>query len=189
MIRNLLVVLALVPAALSGQMRMSLDWANFPVEMERFVESEPGSGQYATAGTFNGVGSMYLSATKKVIDFKGLRIIELGYLGQEPDDKYEFRHESFTIGSLIAVGGGEYAFQATNDGPLDRTVTGKIRIAVGSSRINGTVQEFQMEEHGQVLKGVMNRYVLPRTPAGLTMLKKYDEIFFGGNFAAMEFAR
>src|SRR6266542_2644649 len=69
--RQLLMVLALLPAVLSGQARKTIDWANFPVEMEKFIEGE--SGRYATVSTFNGVGNMYFSATKKVIDFKGLR--------------------------------------------------------------------------------------------------------------------
>ena len=178
MIRYLLIVCALVSTVLFGQTR-TINWASFPVEKERFFEGEPD--RYATVGRFDGVGMMYFSPTKKLVEFKGFRSIDVPYLGQEPDDKYEFRHESFTIGSVIPIAEREYAFQAVSDGPFARTVTGKIRFSV-----ERRVEEFQMDEHGQMLKGVMNRYVLARSAAARAMLKKYDDVFFGGNYVAVE---
>lgn len=181
------VAAVLVPAVLSGQTR-TINWASFPVEREKFIEAEPG--RYAAVGTFDGVGMMYFSPTKKVTEFQGLRRIELPYLGQEADDKYEFRHESFTIVSVIPTGEREYAFQAINHGgPFARTVTGKVRFSLQLGWIGccaGIIEEFLMDEHGQTLKGVMNRYRLPRSTASKAMLKKYDEVFFGGNYVALE---
>jgi hypothetical protein len=172
----------------SPRKTLTLDWAEFPVEMEKFSEAEPG--KYANVGTFSGVGNMYLSVSRKLIELKGLRVIEIPFLGQEIDDKYEFRFESFTIESVIPTGAGEYAFQAINNGRFARKITGKIRLVPPQGLgVSTRVEEFLMEEHGQAIEGVMNRYVLPRSVASKAMLKKYDEVFFGGNFVALDIQR
>jgi hypothetical protein len=108
-------------------------------------------------------------------------------MGQEADDKYEFRCESFTIESVILVGDGEYAFQAKRGGLFPRIVTGKIRFSLAKSGLFGTIEDFRMDEQGQTLKGIMNRYVLPKSAESKAMLQKYDEVFFGGNFVALDF--
>ena len=130
---------------------------------------------------------MYVSAENRIISFKGLRRIHLPYLRQQADDKYEFRFEQFTLESIIRIGPREYAFQGVNQGPFDRTVTGRVRFS--DERLGATVQEFTMEEHGQELSGVMTRYTLPKSKKATAMLKRYDEVFFGGNWVAVEPSR
>ena len=65
-------------------------------------------------------------------------------------------------------------------------VTGRIRVTVSPSGVSGRVDEFLMEEHGQSIKGVMNRYRLAQSPAAQAMRKTYNEVFLGGNVVALE---
>ena len=103
---------------------------------------------------------IYLSATKRLIQFDGFRKIGLPHLGQRPENNYELHHETFQVRSMIRVADGRYAFEAISDGPFGRTVTGKIRYGYAESRRNLVIAEFQMDEHGQTIEGVMNRYSL-----------------------------
>jgi hypothetical protein len=180
-------VLVLVAASAVFGEDPTIDWASFRVEREAFFEATPGT--YGTAGTFGGIGLMYFSPGKKLIEFKGLRTIEIPYMGQEPDDKYELKFESFVITGMAPITTFEYAFQARNAGPFSRTVTGKIRFSVAKSGLVGQIENFQMEEHGQTISGVMNRYYLPRSEIARVMFNKHDDIFFGGNHVALEFAK
>ncbi|MDZ4183824.1 MAG: hypothetical protein U1D97_02455 [Desulfuromonadales bacterium] len=164
-----------------------IDWASFRVEREAFFEASPGT--YGTAGNFAGIGLMYFSPSKKLIEFKGLRTIEIPHMGQEADDKYELKFESFVITSMSTIGKFEYAFQARNAGPFSRMATGKIRFSVAKSGLVGQIEDFQMEEHGQTTQGVMNTYYLPRSEIAKAMFKKHDDIFFGGSYVALEFAK
>jgi hypothetical protein len=164
----------------------AVDWITVAAEREAFLEGQPG--QYATTGTFDGIGMIYLSVSKRIIEFKGFRRITLPHLGQQPGNAYEVHSESFTIRSLIRVADTEYAFQGVSDGPFGRTVTGKVRYSVTTSGLVGTVEEFLLEEHGQQIKGVMNRYSMARSAPALEMLKRYAEVFLGGNYVALDFA-
>lgn len=164
----------------------TFNWASFPVEREIF--SAATSGNYGTVGAFGGIGKIYFSPEKKVIVFSGMRTIEIPYLGQEPNDKYELKFESFTIVEMISIGKFEYAFFATNNGPFNRTVTGKIRFSIAKSGLFGIIEDFQMNEHGQTIKGVMNKYYLPKSEPAKAMLSKYEDIFFGGYYVVLEFA-
>jgi hypothetical protein len=165
-----------------------LDWASLPVEREEFFEQGT-TREYATTGRFGGIGMMYLSASRKVLIYNGLRRIGVPHLGQERDDLFEFKQESYTIRSLIRTDNGEYAFEAVNDGPFDRTVTGKVRYSLSKSGLFGLVDEFQMEEHGQTIKGMMNRYSLPKSAEAQRMLSKYTEVFFGGHYVALDLGK
>ncbi len=129
---------------------------------------------------------LYFSPSKRTIEIEGLKSISIPFLGQEPDDTYEFHHETFTLTSVIRIGDGEYAFQGTNDGPFSRMVTGRIRVTVSPTRVSGRVDEFLMEEHGQAVTGVMNTCRLAPSPAAQAMLKTYDEVFLGGNWVALD---
>jgi len=182
----LLVVLQLIGPFQSGH-APDFMWATVTVEMTAFFEQTPG--EYGTSGKFDGVGMMYLSPEQKSLIFKGLRKISIRYLAQEPDDEYEFYQESFSLRSIIRTADGEYALEATSENAFGRTVTGKIRYSIVGSGLgrSGAVTEFRLDEHGQVMKGVMNRYALARSPEALAMLKKYDAIFFGGNYVALGF--
>ena len=180
----LLLLFFAVPSESFGQ-DTTVDWASFPVECEMFFKSTPSN--YSTDGVFGGIGMMYFSASKKVIKFKGIRTIEMPHIGQKPDDKYEFKSESFAITAMIPIDKLEYFFEATNTGPFARIVTGTIRFSLSKSGLSGHLEDFQMAEHGQTLRGVMNRYYLPKSEFAKTMLKKYDDVFFGGNYVALEF--
>ncbi len=182
----LLVILSL--GAVQGPTRIpAVDWATVAVEREAFGEGQPG--QYATVGKFDGIGMLYLSVTKRLLEFKGLRRISVPYLGQQPENAYEIHHETFAISSIIRVSDNEYAFEGVSDGPFRRSVTGKLRYSVARSGLGGTVEEFQLDEHGQVIKGIMNRYSIAKSAQGVAMLKKYAEVFLGGNFVALDFER
>lgn len=165
---------------------LTIDWASFSVEREAFFEATPG--KYGTAGTCDGIGLMYFSPTKKLIEFKGLCAIEIPHMGQEADDKHELKFESFTITAMVPTGRTEYAFQARSTGPFSRTITGKIRFAFTKSGV-GRVESFQMAEHGQTIKGVMNRYHLPKSMDAKAMFRKYENIFFGGNYVSLGLAK
>jgi hypothetical protein len=165
----------------------AIDWASFRVEREAVFEASPGT--YGTAGSFGGIGLMYFSPSKKLIEFKGLRTIEIPHMGQEADDKYELKSESFVITAMSQISKFEYAFQARNAGPFSRMATGKIRFSVAKSGLVGQIEDFQMEEHGQTIRGVMNRYYLPRSEIAKAMFTKHDDIFFGGGYVALEFAK
>jgi hypothetical protein len=168
--------------------RMTLDWASFPVERESFRVAE--RGQYSTSGAFAGVGMMYVSLTRKTIQFKGLARIELPHLGQGPTTKYEFWFETFAIESIIPLAAEEYAFEAVREGPFPRRLTGKVRISVPTPGLPvGKVEDFVAQEHGTAIQGVMNRFSLVSTPAAKALLKKYDDVFFGGHYAALEPAK
>jgi hypothetical protein len=164
--------------------RPNIEWASFAVERAGY-EADEKSRKYSTIGTFDGVGMLYFSPAKQKIEFKGFRAIRLPYLGQDRNDKFELRAESFATTSVISLGSGEFAFEATVEGPFPRTVTGRIRIKVAPSAVAATVVDFEMSEHGDVYEGIMTRYTLPTTTAGRAMLQKFDEVFFGGNFVAL----
>jgi hypothetical protein len=161
-----------------------IEWASFPVERLAY-EADEKAGRYSTTGAFDGVGMLYFSPPKDKIEYKGLRSIHIPYLGQEANDKFEFRAESFATTSVINLGDGEFAFEAIVQGPVPREVTGRLRIKITPSAVAATVVEFRMDEHSEVFDGVMTRYTLPASSASREMLKKYDEIFFGGNFVAL----
>ena len=181
-----LLLLFVVASEAFGQ-DATIDWACFPVECEAFFEETLGN--YATFGAFDGIGMMYFSPGKKVIEFKGLRMIEFPYMGQESDDKYELKFELFAITAIKSIGKYEYTFQATNGGPFPRTATGKIRFSLTKSGLFGHVEDFQMDEHGQTLRGVMNRYYLPKTTLAKALFKKHEDVFFGGYYVALEFVK
>jgi hypothetical protein len=166
--------------------KATIDWASFPIEIEAFSETVPGN--YGAAGFFAGIGMIYFSPNKKIIQFKGLRKIEIPYMGQEPDDKYELRFESFAITSIIPINEFEFTFYATKNSPFHRTLTGKIIFSISKSGLYGSIKDFEMDEHGGKLQGVMNRYYLPKSESCKSMFKKYEEVFFGGNYLALDFS-
>jgi hypothetical protein len=168
----------------SAQTWPRLDWASFAVERTAFLEAEPG--RYGRAGKFDGIGMMYFSVPRMAIEFKGIKRIELAHLGQEANDKYEFASESFTIWSIKPTRQGEYVFEAVRDGAFARTANGTIRFAIPRSGVSGSIEYFHLEEHGQQIQGAMNQYTLPTLPIARDLLKKFDEIFFGG-YVALEF--
>ena len=46
-----------------------------------------------------------------------------------------------------------------------------------------------MEEHGHTVRGVINRYYLPKSELAKAIFKKHEDVFFGGNYVALEFAK
>ena len=90
------------------------------------------------------------------------------------------------MNTTIRTGDGEYAFQGTNNNWYGRTITGKIRIARRPGAPTGTVVEFLLEEHGQTLPGVMNRYALTHSPTAKALLQKYSEIVLDRNWAEFD---
>jgi hypothetical protein len=182
--RALLILMSLVMAPLAAAERPEIEWASFPVERLAYQPDEK-TAKYSTTGTFDGIGMLYFSPAKKKIEYKGLRSIRIPYLGQESNDRFELRAESFVTTSVISLGNGEFAFEAVVQGPFERTVTGRLRIKAAPPAFAATVVEFRMDELGDLYEGVMSRYTLPASDTALAMLKKYDEIFFGGNFVAL----
>lgn len=182
--RPLVALVLLTIGAGAAAQRPDIAWASFAVERTAY-EADEKTGRYASTGSFDGVGMLYFSPAKQKLEYKGFRAIRIPYPGQERDDKFEVRVESFATTSVINLGGGEFAFKAIAEGPFARAVTGRIRIKIAPSAIAATVTEFRMEEHGDMYDGVMTRYTLPMTTAGRAMLSKLDEIFFGGNFVAL----
>ncbi|MGE4545399.1 MAG: hypothetical protein AB7D06_14955 [Pedobacter sp.] len=166
--------------------KVAIDYARFPVEMEAFFEEEPG--YYSTNGEFAGIGMLYFSLSKETIEFRGFRAIGFPYQGQEADDKYEICFETFIIESLIPVEDLEYAFQARSNRSR-RNVSGKIKVSPKQSGLHGTLEAFHMEEHGERLQGVMNRYSLPKSDASKIMLDKYGEVFLGSKYVALDFSK
>src|SRR5262245_61810466 len=156
----------------------ALDWATIAVEREAFFEDKPG--EYGTTPKFDGVGLLYISASRKSILFRGLRRIATPHLGQPRNAEFEFHQESFTLKSFVAEADG-WTFEAVNDGPSARRVTGVLRYTPSKTAGVGTVIECKLEEHGQTIKGVLNRYVIAKSSAATSLLRKLDNVFFGGN--------
>jgi hypothetical protein len=162
---------ASVPAA-------DLDWATVVVEREAFFEEKPG--EYGTKGQFDGVGMLYISGARKTILFRGLRRIATPHLGQPRSAQFEFHQESFTIHSLAPDGSG-WTFEGVNDGPSGRRVTGQLRYTPSKTAGVGTVAAFRLEEHGQTIRGVLNRTSLAASSTATSMLRRFEAVFFGGN--------
>jgi hypothetical protein len=161
----------------------ALDWATVAVERQAFFEDKPG--EYGTTGKFDGVGMLYVSASRKSILFRGLRRIATPHLGQPRSAEYELHQESFTLQSIVAEGQG-WTFEAVNDGPSARRVTGVLRYTPSKAAGVGTVVECKLDEHGQTIKGVLNRYVLAKSSAATSLLRRFDVVFFGGNVVTFD---
>jgi hypothetical protein len=167
---------ALPPIA--AQQQATLDWATIAVEREGFFEERPG--EYGTKGQFDGVGMLYISAGRKTVLFRGIRRIATPHLGQSRHAEFEFHQESFTIGTLTAVEGG-WTFTAVNDGPSKRAAQGSLRFAATKTAGVGTVAAFTLDEMGQTIKGVLNRYTLAKSSSATSLIRRFDAVFFGGN--------
>ena len=101
LIRFLIPALALIPAVVSAQER--IDWASFPVERETFSATEVAPQRYSSAGVFDGVGMLYFSPSKRLVEIKRLQKISLPFPGQEPNDKYEFHPERIHHARVLAA--------------------------------------------------------------------------------------
>ena len=66
----------------------------FSVEREAFPRTDVDGREYSSTGTFDGIGKLYFSPSKRTIEIEGLKNISIPFFGQEPDDKYEFHHEA-----------------------------------------------------------------------------------------------
>jgi hypothetical protein len=161
----------------------TLDWATVVVEREAFFEDTPGA--YGTTGRFDGVGMIYISASRNQILFRGFRRITTPHLGQSRDAQYELHQETFTIKSIAPIENG-WTFDAVNDGPSARAVSGEIRYTPTKTDGVGTVVEFRLDEHGQTIKGVMNRLKLAKSSAATSMLRRFETVFFGGNVVSFK---
>jgi len=159
----------------------TLDWATVTVEREAFFEEKPG--EYGTTGRFDGVGMVYISASRNQILFRGLRRIATPHPGQSGRAEYELHQETFTLKSLTPATRG-WTFEAVNDGPSARAVTGSLTYSPTRTAGVGTVTEFRLDEHGQTLKGVLNRSTLAKSSAAMSLLRRFDVVFFGGNTVA-----
>jgi hypothetical protein len=179
----LLSLMTLPPVQTPAAAPLSLDWATLAVEREAFFEDKPG--EYGTKGQFDGVGMLYISVSRKTLLYRGLRRIPTPRVGQQKDDEFEFHQESFTLQSGSITTAGEYTFTGVNDGPSGRTVSGTLRFSVAGNATAGTATEFRLDEQGQTIKGVLNRYTLAKSPPASSMLRKFDSVFFGGNVVAL----
>lgn len=177
------ILYGLLAAPLSAE-PLTLDWASFPVEREHFSE-DGGTGRYAEDGVFAGVGMMYVSQSRKTIRFEGLSRIDVPHLGQAPGHRYEFRFETFRIQSFFSTGPGEFTFEAVREGTFPRRLTGKLRLSASGALPAADIDAFVADEHGEAIRGVMNRFSLASSPPAEAMLEKYDEVFFGG-YVALE---
>lgn len=156
----------------------ALDWATVAVERQAFFEEKPG--EYGITPKFDGVGMLYISAARKSVLFRGLRRIATPHPGQARSAEYEFHQETFTLKSITPDGTG-WTFEGVNDGPSARSVTGLLRYTPSKTDGVGAVAEFKLDELGQTIKGVLNRYVMAKSPAATSLLRKFDNVFFGGN--------
>jgi hypothetical protein len=179
---RLFLAIGLVAALHTQAQPPALDWATVAVEREAFFEAKPG--EYGTTGKFDGVGMLYVSAARKSILFRGIRRIATPHLGQSRSAEFEFHQESFTLKSIVADGQG-WTFEGVNDGPSARRVTGVLRFTPSKTAGIGTVVECTLDEHGQTIKGVLNRYGLAKSAAAASLLRKFDSVFFGGNVVAL----
>jgi len=171
-----------VVAGLSAQAAPpTFDWATIAVEREAFFEDKPG--EYGTTGRFDGVGMVYLNGSRNSVLFRGFRRIATAHPGQSRDAQFELHQETFTIKSIVSDGQG-WTFEGVNDGPSGRRVSGSLRFAPTKTAGSGSVTEFKLEEHGQTIKGVLNRISLAKSSAATSMLKRFDVIFFGGNLVS-----
>jgi hypothetical protein len=183
MVRGLVLASFVIASAVQAQVPQ-VEWASFVVERRAYDVGEK-TKKYLATGTFDGIGMLYFSPPKKTIQFKGFRVIRIPFLGQERNDKYELRAESFTATSVISVGDGEFAFEGHVDGPYERVVTGRLRIKIAAGGLTSRVVDFRMDEHGEAYSSVMTRYALAESAESKVMLKRFDEVFFGGNFVAL----
>jgi hypothetical protein len=161
--------------------------ATLAVEREAFFEDKPG--EYGTKGQFDGVGMLYVSTSRKSVVFRGLRKIAERRPGQQKNDEFEFSQDSFTIQSGSISAPGEYTFTAVNDGPSHRSVTGTLKFTATGNGTVGSATEFRLEEQGQTIKGVMTRYTLAKSTAAASMMRKLDNVFFGGNVVVLSEAK
>lgn len=159
----------------------TLDWATIAVEREAFFEDKPG--EYGTAGRFDGVGMVYINAARSSILFRGFRRIATPHPGQSRDAEFELHQETFTIKTITSDGQG-WTFDGVNDGPSARRIAGSLRYSPTKTAGSGAVTEFKLEEHGQTIKGVLNRLSLAKSSAATSMIRKFDVIFFGGNLVS-----
>ena len=178
MMRAVLVSLFVLSTQTPVPASPALDWATIAVERQAFFEDKPG--EYGTAGRFDGVGMVYVSPSRNSILFRGLRRIAQAHVGQSRDAQYEFHQESFKITTVQPDGQG-WSFEGANDGPSGRKMTGVLRYSPTKTAGIGTITEFRLEEHGQQIKGVLNRYSLAKSSAATSLLRRFDVVFFGGN--------
>jgi hypothetical protein len=165
----------------------AIDYVTLTVEREAFSADEGNQGRFGTVGNFHGVGTLYVSIPRRTISFHGIRPITVPYIGQDKTDQYELYKETFSLRSAIRSTNDEYAFDAVSD-LTGRTLTGRLRYVRSKVFLPAAVVvDCQFEEHGQQIKGVMNRYVLPRSPAALQMLKEFETVYLGGNAVALEY--
>ncbi|MHA2408497.1 MAG: hypothetical protein ACXACA_09050 [Candidatus Ranarchaeia archaeon] len=148
----------------------NLMWAHFPAERHIFLVNEK-------------TGNFYISLKKKNVIFKGLQPIEV-HLGPAHKAKYEFLIEQFALTKVIKLDESNYAFEGKRAGFYERKCYGKLRIRK-TSPFFAEVVSFEMNEIGQRYKGVMNRYILPRTDGARALLEEFSSIFFGNYYAAM----
>ena len=78
-------------------------------------------------------------------------------------------------------GADGWTFEAVNDGPSGRRATGTLRFIPTKTAGVGSVIEFRLDEHGQTIKGVLNRYSLAKSKPAISLLRQFDHVFFGGN--------
>lgn len=159
----------------------TLDWATVTVEREAFFEEK--AGEYGATGRFDGVGMVYVSVSRNQILFRGLRRIATPHPGQARSAQYELHQETFTLKTLTPAARG-WTFEAVNDGPSARAVSGVLGYSPTATSGVGTVTEFRLDEQGQTIKGVMNRMTLAKSSAATSLLRRFDVVFFGGNVVA-----
>jgi hypothetical protein len=159
----------------------TFDWATITVERQAFFEDKPGA--YGTKGQFDGVGMVYISASRNQILFRGLRRIATPHPGQARSAQYELHQETFTLKSMTPIDLG-WTFEAVNDGPSGRKITGGLRYAATATDGVGTITEFRLDEHGQQIAGVLNRMSLAKSSAATSLLRRFDVVFFGANLVA-----
>jgi hypothetical protein len=96
-----LVAIFLLAGVQSASRLPAIDWVTVAAEREAFLEGQPG--QYATTGTFDGIGMIYLSVSKRIIEFKGFRRITLPHLGQQPGNLYEVQLDTVALAARPPV--------------------------------------------------------------------------------------
>jgi hypothetical protein len=127
------------------------------------------------------------SATRKLLWLKGLRGATMPSIGQQRNQLYEIYHETFTSQVSHPCQRRRVCFQGVNDGPYNRAITGKVRYSIAPSGFGDRSTSCSFLKHGQTIKGIMNRYSIARSNQAVAIAQKHDDVFFGGNFVALDF--
>jgi len=156
----------------------NLMWAVFPVEKYEYMADKK-TEKYMKDGQLKAIGRIYVSLERKEIIFYGLRTKDF----VDGDSEFEFTYEDFKLKKVIKLDNENYTFEGIREGTFERFISGKIQLK--KFPLAGKVVNFDMNELGEVYKGVMNRYIILSSEKGKLLKQKFKTIDFGNYYAAM----